>query len=188
MKPVLRWTVFWFALMWFAHFTHCSWSTTCREIQLCDTLTLVPWIKQILRRYKQPSEFSEFPWHILRHIFLLYDHKIKKTAKSILLSAHGWSFAKTTMQGISSFNFCWFQQPIRSCGIVLTANQHCRQNLAAVSTNLWEFVSVPILAVAVREKVWESLKLGLISGYEIPNLQGSLIYTLLLGNHLNILV
>ena len=68
MKPVLRWTVFWFALVWFAHSTHCSWSTTSREIQLCDTLTLVPWIKQILRRYEQPSEFSEFPWHIWRHI------------------------------------------------------------------------------------------------------------------------
>ena len=64
MKPVLRWTVFWFALVWFANSTHCLWSTTSREIQLCDTLTLVPWIKQILRRYEQPSEFSEFPWHI----------------------------------------------------------------------------------------------------------------------------
>ena len=27
-------------------------------------------VKQILRRYEQPYEFSEFPWHILRHIFL----------------------------------------------------------------------------------------------------------------------
>ena len=96
--------------------------------------------------------------------------KAYKTAKSILLSAHDWSFAKKTMQGVSSFNFCWFQQPIRSCGIVLTANQHCSQNLAAVSTNLWEFVSAPILALAIRENVWEPLKLGLISGYEIPNL------------------
>ena len=116
-------------------------------------------------------------WISLAHI------KAHKTAKSILLSAHGWSFAKTTMRGISSFNFCWFQQPIRSSGIVLMANQCWGQNLAAVSTNLWEFVSVPILAVAVRENVWEPLKLGLISGYENTNLKGSLIYTLLLGNH-----
>ena len=34
-------------------------------------------IKHILGRYEQPYEFSEFPRHILRHIFL---------AKSILLS------------------------------------------------------------------------------------------------------
>ena len=129
-------------------------------------------------------------WISLAHIqayFPTIDHKTKKTAKSILLSAHGWSFAKTTMQGISSFNFLWFQQPIRSCGIVLTANQHCSQNLAAVSANLWEFVSAPILAVAVSENVWEPLKLSLISGYENPNLKGSLVYTLLLGNHLNVL-
>ena len=123
----------------------CLRSATCRGIQLCDTFSLVPQIKQILRRYDQPSEFSGFPVHILRHIFLLYwDHKtIKKTAKSILLCADGWSFAKTTTRRISAFNFRWFQQPIRSCGIVLTANQRCGQNLAAVSTNLWEFVSGP---------------------------------------------
>ena len=40
-------------------------------------------VKQILRRYEQPSEFSEFPWYILRQIFLPQDRKtIKKTAKS----------------------------------------------------------------------------------------------------------
>ena len=71
--------------------------------------------------------------------------------------------ARTT-RGTSAFNFRWFQQPIRSCGIVLTANQRCGQNLAAVSKNLWDFVSGPILAVAVRENLWEPLKLGLISG------------------------
>ena len=39
------------------------------------------------------------------------------------------------------------------------------QNLAVTSTNVREFVSGPILAVAVRENVWEPLKLGPISGY-----------------------
>ena len=49
----------------------CSRLTACRGIELRDTLTLVPQIKQILRKYEQPSEFSELPWHILRHIFQL---------------------------------------------------------------------------------------------------------------------
>ena len=40
------------------------------------------------------------------------------------------------------------------------------QNLAVTSTNVREFVSGPISAVAVRENVWEPLKLGLISGYK----------------------
>ena len=48
----------------------CQRSTTCRGIQLRDTLTVVLQIKQIQRRYEQPYEFSEFPWYILRHIFL----------------------------------------------------------------------------------------------------------------------
>ena len=46
-----------------------------------------------------------------------------------------------------------------------TANLRYGQNLAAVSTNVREFVSGLILAVAVRENVLEPLKLGLISGY-----------------------
>ena len=45
-----------------------------------------------------------------------------------------------------------------------TANQRYGQNLAVTSTNVREFVSGPILAVAVMENVWEPLKLGLISG------------------------
>ena len=67
----------------------------------------------------------------------------------------------------SAFNFCWFQQPIRPWGIVPTAklSERYGQNLAAVSTNVREFVSGPILAVAIRENVWEPLKLGLIAGY-----------------------
>ena len=48
----------------------CSRSTTCRGIQQRNTFTLVPQIKQILRRYEQSYEFRGFPWHILRHIFL----------------------------------------------------------------------------------------------------------------------
>ena len=102
----------------------------------------------------QKYEFSEFPWHILRHIFLPQDHKtIKKAAKSILLSADGGSFTKTTRRGISPFNCRRFRQPIRSCGIVPTANQLYGQNLAVTSTNVREFVSGPILAVGVREVV-----------------------------------
>ena len=54
---------------------------------------------------------------------------------------------------MSAFNFRRFRQPIRSCGIVLTANQRYGQNLAVTSTNVNEFGSGPILAVAVRENV-----------------------------------
>ena len=89
----------------------------------------------------------------------------KKTAKSTFLSADGGSFTKTTTRGISASNFRRFRQPIRSCGIVLTANQRYGQNLALTSTNVRGFVSGPILAVAVRENVWEPLILGLTSGY-----------------------
>ena len=107
MKPVLRWTVFWFALVWLAHSTHCSRSTTCREIQLCDTLTLVPWIKHILRRYEQPSEFSEFPWHILRHIFLLLGIPIDRvpTSKSCIFCIGMDSFYATFDSFLVSS--CW---------------------------------------------------------------------------------
>ena len=88
------------------------------------------------------------------HIFLPEDHKtIKKRAKSILLSADDGSFTKTTTRGISAFNFRRFRQPIRSCGIVLTASQRYGQNLAVTSSNVREFVSGPILAVALRENV-----------------------------------
>ena len=104
----------------------------------------------------------------IRHIFLLYwGHKtIKKTANSSLRRRLIFRENNHTSR-ISAFNFRWFQQPIRSCGIVLTANQRYGQNLAVTSTNVREFVSGPILAVAVRENVWEPLKLGLISGYHI---------------------
>ena len=88
----------------------------------------------------------------------------KKSAKSILLSADDGSFTKTTTRGISAFNFRRFRQPIKSCGIVLTVNQHYGQNMAVMSTNVNEFGSGPILAMAVRENVGEPLKLGLISG------------------------
>ena len=63
----------------------------------------------------------------------------KKTAKQFspltakILSA-------TATRGISAFNFRWFQQPIRSCGIVLTANQHCGQSLTIETTNLWDYI------------------------------------------------
>ena len=80
-----------------------------------------------------------------------------------LFSDHSRKHVRT--RGISAFNFRWFQQPITSWGNVITANQRYGQNLAVTSTNVREFVSGPILAVAVRENVWEPLKLGLISGY-----------------------
>ena len=60
-----------------------------------------------------------------------------------------------------SFNFRRFRQPIRSCDIVPTANQRYGQNLAVTITNVREFVSGPILVVAVRENVWEPLKCAL---------------------------
>ena len=102
-------------------------------------------IKQILRTYEQPTEFSEFPWHILRQIFLPQDRKtIKKTAKSFspLTADHSPRNKR-------------FQLPL-----IPTANHilwHCsnsqsalRTNLAASSTSLWEFVSGPILAGAPK--------------------------------------
>ena len=57
-------------------------------------------------------------------------------------------------------------------------NQCCGQNLAAVSTNVSEFVSGPILVVAVREIVWEPLKVGLISGYKFHDLRAVITNTL----------
>ena len=113
-------------------------------------ISFVNLIKQILRRYGQPSEFSEFPRRISRYIFLPQDRKtIKKTAKSIspLTADHSRRFLSAAVtHGISAFNFRWFQQAIRSCGIVLTVNQRCGQNLAAVSSSLGDLVSRPILA------------------------------------------
>ena len=58
---------------------------------------------------------------------------------------------KTTTRGISAFNFRRFRQPIRSCGIVLTANQRYGQNLAVTSTN-------------VREGAFHLVKISGISG------------------------
>ena len=83
MKPVLRWWQY-FALHSFVGKSKSI--LFCRAIQLRDTLSLIPWIVQILRRYGHPFEFSEFPWHILRNIFLPQDRKkikIKMTAKSL---------------------------------------------------------------------------------------------------------
>ena len=82
MKPVLRWWQY-FALHSFVGKS--KGILFCRAIQLRDTLSLAPWIVQILRRYGQPFEFSEFPWHMLRNIFLQDRKKIKikKTAKSL---------------------------------------------------------------------------------------------------------
>ena len=89
----------------------------------------------------------------MAHIEAYFPTIRKKTAKSILVSANGGSFTKTTTQGISAFNFRRFRQPIRYCGIFPTANQRYGQNLAVTSTNMREFVSGPILAVAVRQNV-----------------------------------
>ena len=89
--------------------------------------------------------------HIKVYFPTTQDRKtIKKTAKSFspLTADHSRRFlSAAATQGISAFNFRWFQQPIRSCGIVLTANQRCGQNLAAVSSSLWDLVSSPILAI-----------------------------------------
>ena len=77
----------------------------------------------------------------------------ERTIDPPLRSADDGSFTKTTTRGKSASNFRRFRQPIRSCGIVLTANQRYGQNLAVTSTNVNEFGSGPILAVAVRENV-----------------------------------
>ena len=88
----------------------------------------------------------------------------------------GGSFMKTTTRGITAFNFRWFQQPIRSCGIVEQPI-----NVAAKIWPQWaqtwvSLYQAQLLAVAVRENVWEPLKLGLISGYinQIPKSEISL--------------
>ena len=79
-------------------------------------------IKQILRTYEQPTEFSEFPWHILRQIFLPQDRKtIKKTAKSFspLTADHSWRNKR-------------FQLPL-----IPTANHilwHCSNSQSALRT------------------------------------------------------
>ena len=52
-------------------------------------------------------------------------------------------------------------------------NQCYGQNLAAVSTNVREFVSGPIL-----EPIWEPLKVGLISGYKFHDLRAVMTNTL----------
>ena len=84
--------------------------STCRGIRLRDTFTASSVIKQILRRYGQPSEFSEFPWHILRHIFLPQDRKkrIKERTKSFYppMADHSRRFLSATApRGISAFSF-----------------------------------------------------------------------------------
>ena len=156
MKPVLRWTVFWFAKGTLlavnnlqrdsiSRYTHISSVNKANPEKIWTTI----WIF----------------WISMAHIKAYFPTIRSKTAKSILLSTDYGSFTKTTTRGISASNFRRFRQPIRSCGIVLTANQRYGQNLAVTSTNVREFVSGPILAVAVRENVGEPLKLDLISGY-----------------------
>ena len=113
--------------------------------------------------------FLKFPWHILRHILLPQNRKTIKKGGKIILSAYGGSFEKilsaTATRGISAFNFRWFQQPIRSCGIVLTANQHSGQSLTIETTNLWA-TSSPILARPRKRecmrtaKIWPDLRLS----------------------------
>ena len=51
-------------------------------------------MEQILRKYVQLFEFSEFPWHILRDIFLPQDRKTIKKDSRFLLSTDGRSFTK----------------------------------------------------------------------------------------------
>ena len=84
----------------------CQRSTTCRGIQLCDISSVN---KQIQRRYEQPYEFSEFPWHILRHYFpTIRPLNNKKDSKINSSLDRGRSFTKTTTMGISAFNFRFF--------------------------------------------------------------------------------
>ena len=120
-------------------------------------------MEQILRKYVQPFEFSEFPWHTLRDIFLPQDRKTikKKTADSFspLTADHSRRF----FTAISQARKKHFKLPlisIRSCGIVLTGNQRCGQNLAAVSTNVRELVSGPILAGARKRKCMRTAEIG----------------------------
>ena len=106
--------------------------------------------------------------HIDAYFPTIRQENNKKDSKIDPSIRPGGSFTKTTTRGISAFNFRRFRQPIRSCGIVPTANQRYGQNLAVTSTNVREFVSGPILAVAVRErecmrtaKIGPDLRLGL---------------------------
>ena len=85
----------------------CSRSTTCRGIQLRDTLTLVTKIKQMLRRYGQPSEFSEFTtvkqWKRQQNPSLRWRRNIRKDF--LFLSAISHLRNKC-------FQRLWLQQPI----------------------------------------------------------------------------
>ena len=86
------------------------------------------------------------------------------TAKSNFLYANGGSFTETTTRGTSPFNLRRFRQPIRSCGIVLTANQRYDQNLAATCTNVREFVSGPILERMYRYDSYIHFGINLLPG------------------------
>ena len=123
-------------------------------------------MKQILRGYGQLFEFSEFPWHILRNIFLPQDRKTIRKKKQQNPSLrwrriiHEDCLVLPATRRIKAFNFRWFQQPIKSRGIALTANQRCGQNLVAARANLWDFGSGPILAGPRKRECTRTAKIG----------------------------
>ena len=89
--------------------------------------------------------------------FFILRSRVQQEYTTLLLNALNRVFKSNL-----SLNNCYVVRfaavLIRSCGIVLTTSQRYAQNLAVTSTNMREFVSGPILAVAVRDNVWEPLK------------------------------
>jgi len=121
-------------------------------------------MKQILRRYGQPFEFSEFPWHILRHIFLPQDNKtIKKTATSFspLAADHSQRF----FSAISHVRNKRFQLP-------LTAD-HSQRFFSAISHARNKRLQLPMNSQsALRPKSGRS-EHKLVRLWIRPNFSGS---------------
>ena len=120
-------------------------------------------MKQILGRYGQLFEFSEFPWYILRHIFWPQDRKTIKKGSKILPSApiiHEDFSVLSTKQGKKHI-----QLPLIS-----TANQmlwHCSYSQSALRPKSGrcehkrERVFIrPKFRESTWEKMYETAKLG----------------------------
>ena len=75
---------------------------------------------------------------------------------------------KKTARGISAFNFRWFQQPIRSCRIVLTVRVAAKilpQWAGSEHKLMRLWIRPNFSGSTLRENVWELIKLGLFSRY-----------------------
>ena len=119
--------------------------------------------KRITLRKDLPSEFSEFSWHILRHIFLPQNNKKDRKIDPSLRQ-------RRIIRENNRARNKSFQLPL-----IPTTNQilwHCSNSQSPLRSKsgrsenyLVSLYQVQLLAAAFRESVWELQKLGLISGY-----------------------